>query len=81
MTWLERGNMRALFGELLVTCAGLWQGNAEASVGEPTRVLIINSFSGENGPFSNYAAHFRAELAKSATTPVSARVKLFYQHM
>ena len=71
MTWLEHGIRRALFGVLLATCAGLWQGNAEASTREPTRVLIINSFSGENGPFNNYAAHFRAELAKSATTPVA----------
>ena len=71
MTWFERGIMRALFGVLLVTCAGLWQANAEASIGEPTRVLIINSFSGENGPFSNYAAHFRAELAKGAAMPVA----------
>jgi hypothetical protein len=48
---------------LMPACTGLCATAPAAAAAEPTRVLVINSFSVEDAPYNVFASLFRAELA------------------
>ncbi len=65
-------SLRIARSALAVACIGLaWPSAAKAEANGVKRVLIINSFSGENAPFDIFGAQFRADLAQLVTPPIA----------